>query len=206
MTRVCCAVLAFVVIGCSNPQPMGRRVSLAKDNVSFALPDTTLIRGEPIIYPPDSAPDGSYGESAAFYHSKDSTTMISVYVTAMPESRYYPSLPWRVYANEKQARYVVNAKNQNLAVIENYIADSTTHAIELDYHLPKRTEYGRRGQASYAISLTFYGRFRRVECHFLAPENSLSRQMLAAIRNSVIVNPVYLSAVAKRYPEREYQD
>ncbi|GAB3725774.1 hypothetical protein GCM10027594_07320 [Hymenobacter agri] len=132
--------------------------------------------------------------------------MVSVYVTAMPGSKYYPALPWRVYADEKQARHVINAKNQNLAVIERYIADSTTHAIELDYHLPKRVEYGRRGQACYAISLTFHGRYRRVECHFLAPDNAKSRQLLAAIRSSLIVNPAYLSAVAKRYPEREYQD
>ena len=200
-------VASLLIIGsCNKPQPIRKRVSIAKGNVSFILSDTTLVQGKPIIYPPDSAPDGSYGESAAFYHSPDSTTMISVYVTAIPGNKYYPALPWRVHANEKQARYVVNAKNQNLAVIERYIADSTTHAIELDYHLPKRVEYGRRGQASYAISLTFHGHYRRVDCHFLAPDNSKSRQMLAVIRNSFIVNPAYLSSVAKRYSEREYLD
>jgi hypothetical protein len=111
-------------------------------------------------------------------------------------------LSWRAYANEKQARYVVKVKNQNLAVIERYIADSTTHGIEVDYHLPKRVKCGRRGQARYTISLTFHGRFRSVECHFLAPDNTQSRQMLAGIR----VNPAYLSAVAKRYPKSQYLD
>lgn len=205
MNKLILVAFTLIVGGCNKPQPVGQRVSIAKGNVSFVLPDTTLIEGKPTLYPADTY-NGSYGEAACFYHSPDSTTMLSIYVTAMPASKYYPPSPWRVYANEKQARYVVNAKNNNLAVIERYIADSTTHAIELDYHLPKRVEYGRRGQASYAISLTFHGHYRRVECHFLAPDNVQNRQILAAIRNSLTVNPAYLSAVAKRYPEREYQD
>jgi len=200
------AVLALVVIGCNKPQPKGQRVSLAKGNISFVLVDTTLVKGKPILYPPDNAPDGSYGEAACFYHSLDSTTMVSVYVTAVPGSKYYPALPWRVYANEKQAKYVVMAKNQNLAIIESYIADSTSRAIEIDYQLPNRAELGRRGQASYAISLTFRGRYRYIECQFLTPDNAQNRKVLTDIRNSITVNQDYLAAIAKRYPEMEYQD
>ena len=205
MIRICFAVLVLVIIDCNKPQPIGRRVSIAKGNVSIVLSDTTLIKRKPTLYPADTY-DGSYGEAACFYHSPDSTTMLSVYVTAMPASKYYPPLPWRVYANEKQDKYVLMKMNQEMAVIERYVADSSSHAVEIDYHLPKRPQVGRRGVPSYAISLIIHGHYRRIKCHFLSPDDAQSRQMLAAIRNSLIVNPAYLSAVAKRYPEMEYQD
>jgi hypothetical protein len=201
----------MLLAGCSSEdvhldkQLAGKRVFVAKGNISFTLPDTTLIKGKSILWPSDTR-DGSYGEAACFYHSLDSTTMLSVYVTAMPASIYYPALPWRVYADEKQAKYVLAQMTQHMALIEHFVADSSTRTVEIDYHLPKRPEVGRRGVPSYAISLTFHGRYRRIKCHFLAPDNTHSRQMLAAIRNSLMVNPNYLAATAKRYPEMEYQD
>ncbi|MDQ2792950.1 MAG: hypothetical protein M3Y12_02940 [Bacteroidota bacterium] len=205
MIKSCGVILLIALIGCNKPQPTGRQVSLAKGNVLFVLPDTTLVKGNPILYPADTK-DGSYGEVACLYHSPDSTTMISVYVTAMPASKYFPALPWRVYADEKQDKYVLMKMNQEVAVIERYVSDSISHAVEIDYRLPKRSESGHQGVPIHAISLTIHGRFRRVKCNFSAADNAQNRQMLADIRNSIIVNPAYLAAIAKRYPEREYQD
>jgi hypothetical protein len=204
-----------ILTSCTSEAPnniVGKRVYIAKGNVSFILPDSTLtkgsalIKGLPLLWPPDSAPDGSYGEAGVFYHNEDTTTTIHIYVTAMPGNKYYSEVPWRVYANEKQNKSDVMAKTMGLAVIERYTTDSTSHTIEINYHLPKQAGVGRKVQASYQTSLTVFGRFRTIECHFSAPDNTMSRQELSAIRSSLVVNPAYISAVAKSYPQRQYQD
>jgi hypothetical protein len=191
---------------------VGKRIYIARGNVSFVLPDSTLtkgptlIKGLPLLWPPDSAPDGSYGEAGVFYHNADTTITIHIYVTAMPGNKYYPEPPWRVYANEKRNKSDVMARNMGLAVIERYTADIASRTIESNYHLPKRAGVGRKGQASYQTCLIVYGRFRTIKCQFSAPDNKRSRQELLSIRSSLTVNPAYLSAIAKPYPQREYQD
>lgn len=197
--------LQLCLFACSSkPEIIGKRVSLAKGNVSFILPDSSLTYSKPILWPADFSL-GEYGETGGFYHNRDSSVIVSAYVTAYPNSEQR-KVPWRILADEKRQREDLFAKNRNLAVIEQFAADSSAHTISIDYHIPERSEKGWRGQASYEKDFTFYGPQRTVHFWFFAPDNAVNRQAVAAACASVRVNPIYLQASPKPYPSREYQD
>lgn len=195
--------LCLLSYGC-KPKPAGKRVSLSKENISLILPDSSLTYSKPILWPVDYQL-GSYGEASAFYQNHDSTVIVSIYVTAYP-SLEQRKLQWRMLANEKLRRETVLAKNLNLAVIEQFAADSSTRTITIDYHIPRQPKKGRLGQASYEKDLTFYGPQRTIHFWFFGPDDSAYRQAIATACASVRVNPTYLQASVKPYPEREYQD
>jgi hypothetical protein len=195
-------LLLLLTVACARPKPVGKRVHLAKGNISFALPDSSLVYSKHILWPADFQL-GSYGEAGAFYHNLDSSKIVSVYVTAHPNPDQR-TLPWRIIAEEKRRREDLLAKNRGLATIESFTADSTARTIAIGYHILKRPEKGWRGQASYEKTFTFYGPQRTIEFWFFALDNALNRQAIAATCATVRVNPTYLQAGAKPYPAKEY--
>jgi hypothetical protein len=198
-------VLTLLAISCSKPKPVGKRVSLAAGNISFILTDTSLTYSKPILWGPDYAPNGDYGEVGAYYFSADSTTRISVYVHAIPTG-VLAAAPWHIFTNAEQHVRDLIAKNRGLATVEHVSIDSLTHTVEIDYHTPKRKEIGWRGQASCNKYLVAYGAYRRIDLYFSAPDTEANRTALASTRNSLLINPMYLAAVAKPYPHRGYRD
>jgi hypothetical protein len=197
-------LLVLFAVACSQPKPVEKRVYLAKRNISFVLPDSSLVYSKHILWPADFQL-GSYGEAGAFYHNIDSSTIVSVYVTAHPNPEQR-TLPWRIIADEKRQREELLAKHRGLATIEKFAADSSARTVTIDYHMLKRPEKGWRGQASYEKTFTFYGPQRTIEFWFFAPNNIVNRQAIATACASVRVNPTYLQAGVKPYPAREYRD
>lgn len=197
-------LLALFAVACSQPKSVGKRVFLARGNISFALPDTSLVYSRLILWPGDFKLS-DYGEAGGFYHNQDSSAIVSVYAKAYPNPEQR-TVSWKTLADEKRQRKELLAKNRDLAVIESYATDSSTRTITIDYRMPKRPEKGWRGQASYEKTLTFYGPQRTVEFWFLAPDNAVNRQAIAVACASVHVNPTYLCASVKPYPSKEYQD
>jgi hypothetical protein len=196
--------IPFTLTSCSQPKPVGRRVYLAKGNISFVLPADSLVYSQPILYPADYQL-GSYGEAGASYYDHDSSAAVTVYVTAYPNPEQR-KLPWRTLADEKRRREELIAKNNGWAIIESFSADSSARIVAIDYHMPKRPEKGWQGQASYKKTFSFYGLQRKIEFWFFAPDNAANRQAIAAACATIRVNPTYLRAGAKPYPSREYQD
>ena len=131
--------------------------------------------------------------------------MVSVYVKAYPDA-LQRTLPWHAIADEKRRRSDLLAKNMGMAVIEDYAADSIKRTIDIEYSLPKRSEPGRRGQASYQRDLTFYGLQRTVRFWFFGPDKTAIRLAVAKASASVRVDPTYLQATIKPYPESQYLD
>jgi len=197
-------LLALFMIACSQPKPSGKRVYLAKGNIAFMLPNDSLIYSKPILWPGDYKLN-DYGEAGGFYHNRDSSTIVSVYAEAYPNPAQR-AVSWRTLANEEHHRAALLAKSKNLAVIESFAADSFAHTVTIGYHMPQRSEPGRRGQASYEKTFTFYGLQRTIKFWFFAPDNAANREAIAAASASVRVNPTYLQAGAKPYPAKEYQD
>ena len=193
-----------VLTSCSQPKPTGKRMFLAKGNISFILPDSSLTYSKPILWAADYNM-GSYGEAGGFYHNQDSSVIVSVYIKAYPNPEQR-TLQWRVLADEKRHREDLAAKSRGLTVIERFAADSTNRTVTIDYHMPKRLEQGWRGQASYEREVTFYGPQRTINFWFFAPNNGLNRQAIAVACASVHVNPTYLWADIKPYPAKEYRD
>jgi hypothetical protein len=197
-------LILLLTAGCSHPQPVGKRVTLAKGNISFILLDSSLVYSKPVLWPGDYKLS-DYGEAGGFYHNQDSSVIVSIYVKAYPDTAHR-ALLWRVLANEKRQREDFLAKNRGFAIIENFAADSSTRTVRIDYHTVKRSEKGWRGQASYERSFTFYGPQRTINFWFFGPDNAPNRQAIAAACASVHVNPTYLQAGAKPYPAGEYRD
>lgn len=188
----------------SPTEPEGKRVYVGKNNISFILPDSSLIYSKSMRWGPCCS-GCSYYETNGFFHNRDTSVMVSVTVTAFPNVEQR-GLPWYVIANEKQQRYVVSAMNRGTAVIEHYVADSANRTIDIEYRLPKRPEPGRLGQASHARKLTFYGPQRTIQLWFFGPDTEKMRQAIAVTRASVRVDPTYLSETIKPYPESQYID
>ena len=195
--------LCLLAYGC-KPKPDGKRVSLSKGNISLILPDSSLIYSKPTLWPADYQL-GSYGEDGAFYHKPDSSVIVSIYVQVYPNPEQR-KLKWQILADEKRRRGDLLAKNRNLAVIERFKADSIARTIIIDYHIPKRPKKGAQSQAGYGRDFTFYGPQRTIHFWFFGPDNAAYRQAVATACASVRVNPTYLQASVKPYPEREYQD
>jgi hypothetical protein len=195
--------LCLLSYGC-KPKLAGKRVSLSECNISLILPDSSLTYSKPILWPADYQL-GSYGEDGAFYHNRDSSVIVSVYVKVYPNPEQR-KLKWQILADEKRRRGDLLAKNRNIAVIERFKTDSVARTIIIDYHIPKRPENGRKGQASYERGFTFYGPQRTIHFWFFGPDNLVYRQAVAAACASVRVNPSYLQASVKPYPAREYQN
>lgn len=193
-----------ILSSCLQPKPIGKRVSLVKDNVSFTLPDSSLIPSKAFLWGTDCQLC-SYVEAGGFYHNKDSSVIVSISITAHPNPEQR-NLTWRILADEKRQREDIIAKNRDLAVIERFAADSTNRTVTIDYHMPKRLKQGWRGQASYEREFTFYGPQRTIKFWFFAPNNPLNRQAIAAACASVRINPTYLWADIKPYPAKEYRD
>ncbi|MGI4874666.1 MAG: hypothetical protein ACRYFX_26210 [Janthinobacterium lividum] len=103
-------------------------------------------------------------------------------------------------ADEVNQRQRLLAKNHGQPIVENYRVDSLPRTIEIDYRIPT----GWQGQATYQKSFTIYGRHRTITFWFSGPDNPLSRQQFDASQASVLINPVYLQAIAK--PHSEYKD
>lgn len=202
--RYSLSLLVLFAVACSQPSPVGKRVFLAKDNISFVLPDSSLIYSKPILWPGDYKLS-DYGEAGGFYHNRDSSIIVSVYAKAYPNPAQR-AVSWRTLANEEHHRIALLAKSRSLAVIESIVSDSSTRTVTMDYHMPKRAESGRRGQASYEKTLAFYGPQRTINFWFFAPDNAANRKVIAESCASVRVNPTYLQAGAKPYPAREYRD
>jgi hypothetical protein len=200
------SVLLFILfaVACSQPKPAGKRVYLAKGNISFVLPDSTLIYSKPILWPADYKM-GSYGEAGALYYSADSSVRISVYVKVYPDP-FQRTASWRAISNERSQPQLLSAKNRYLAIIENYKEDSLSRTIEFEYRLNKRQQKNWREQGGYNKILTIYGPQRTVEFCFSGPYNPVSCQSIATTCASLRVNPTYLQAGAKPYPLRAYQD
>ena len=201
MTKFFCFIL-FGLVCCSSPKQTGKRVSLARGNVSFILPDSLLIYNKSLLWPGDYALS-DYGEDGAFYHNSDSTVTVLVYVKAYPDT-LQGRQSWRVIADEKRQRQEFSIKNHGLAVIEKYTADSLSRTVEIDYHIPKRQENNLQSQAKYEKNFTIYGRHRTIEFWFFGPDTPASRERFAFSQASVRVNPIYLQAIAK--PHSEYKD
>jgi hypothetical protein len=195
--------LCLLFYGC-KPKPAGKRVSISKGNISLILPDSSLIYSKPILWPADYQL-GSYGEDGAFYHSRDSSVITSIYVQVYPNPEQR-QLKWQILADEKRRRGDLLAKNRNIAVIEIFEADSIARTITIDYHIPKQPGKRRQSQASYERDFTFYGPQRTIYFWFFGPDKLAHRQATAAACASVRVNPTYLQASVKPYPAREYQD
>jgi len=193
-----------ILPSCSQPEPTGKRMFLAKSNISFVLPDSSLAYSKPILWPADYSM-GSYGEAGGFYHNQDSSIIISIYVQVYPNPEQR-TLQWRILANEKRHREDLAAKSRGLTIIEHFAADSNKRTVTIDYHMPQRPEKGWRGQASCEREFTFYGPQRTIKFWFFAPNNALNRQAIAAACASVCVDSTYLHAGAKPYPAREYRD
>lgn len=196
--------LALLTIACSQPKPAGKRVYLAKGNIAFMLPNDSLIYSKPILWPGDYKLS-DYGEAGGFYHNQDSSTIVSVYAKAYADPEH-EAVSWRMLANEKRQRAELLAKSKNLAVIESFAADGSAHTVTIGYRMPQRSEPGRRVQASYERTFTFYGPQRTIKFWFFAPDNAANREAIAVASASVRVNPTYLQAGAKPYPAKEYQD
>lgn len=197
-------LLLLLAVACSQPKPVEKRVYLAKENISFVLPDSSLIHSKAILWPSDYELS-DYGEAGCFYHSQDSSTIVSVYVEAYPAPAQQAA-PWRIIADEKRQRDELLAKNRGLVTIERFTADSSSHTVTVDYRVPKRPGKGRRWQASYEKTLSFYGPHRTVKFWFFAPDNAANRQAIAAACATIRVNPTYLQADAKPYPSKAYRD
>ncbi len=187
---------------CSHHGPVGKRVFVAKGSISFVLPDSSLTYSKLSRWGPCCS-SCSYDETNGFFHSRDSSIMVSVSVTAFPNS-LQRTLRWQLIADEKQQRYVVSAKNRGLAVIECFKADSATRAVELEYRLSKSPEPGRYGQAKYAKSLVYYGPQRTLKLLFSGPDNAAFRQAVANSRRSVRIDSAYLQSAIQPYPQSQY--
>ncbi len=194
-----------ILNSCSPPKPVEKRVALAKGNISFVSPDSSLAYSKPILYGPDYASNGDYGEAGAYYFSPDSTTRVSVYVRVIPTGML-AAAPWHVFANTEQQTKDLVAKNRGLAVIEHTAIDSLMHTIDIDYRTLKHREVGWRGQASCNKYFVAYGAYRRIDFYFTAPDTEANRRALALTRASLQINPAYLAARAQPYPKRQYQD
>ena len=205
MSRIITLVFIMALLpACSLHGPVGKRVTLAKGNVSLILPDSSLSYSKLKRWGPCCS-SCSYGETSAFFHNADSSVIVSVYVTAFPDT-LQRTLSWHAISNEKRQRSELLAKNMGLAIIEHYTADSVAQTIDIEYHLPKRPELGRRGQASYERSLAFYGPQRTVRFWFFGPDKEAIRQAVSIARTSVRIAPTYLQASIKSYPESQYLD
>ncbi|RYH52464.1 MAG: hypothetical protein EON54_14615 [Alcaligenaceae bacterium] len=159
--------LVLFAVACSQPEPVGKRVYLAKGNISFVLPDSSLIYGKPTLWPGDYKLS-DYGEAGSFYHNQDSSTIASVYIKAYPDL-VQQAAPWRMIADEKRQREELLTKNRGLITIERFTADSSSRTVTVDYRVPKRPGKGRRWQASYEKTLSFYGPHRTIKFWFFAP-------------------------------------
>jgi hypothetical protein len=205
MRNLVLIVLQLCLLSCSsNPAIVGKRVYLSKGNVSLVLPDSSLTYSKPILWGADYHL-GSYGENGAIYYNRDSSVIASIYIQVYPNPEQR-KLTWRIVADEKRRREELLAKNRNLAVIEQFTADSSARTITIDYHMLKQPEKGRLSQASYERDLTFYGPQRTIHFWFSGPDNATYRQAIGAACASVCVNPTYLQASVKPYPSREYQN
>ena len=189
---------------CSPHESVGRRITLAKGNVSLILPDSFLFYSKVRRWGPCCS-SCSYGEMNAFFHNADSSVIVSVYVTAFPNA-LQRTLPWHAISNEKRQRSVLRAKNMGLAIIEHYTADSVARTIDIEYHLPKRPGPSRRGQASYERSLAFYGPQRTFRFWFFGPDKEAIRRAFSIARASVRIDPTYLQVSIKSYPESQHLD
>ena len=207
ITSFLCFSLTFL-LACSRDEERERAelkvklVTMAKGNISFLLPDTSLTYSKQRGWGPCCS-SCSYDEMRGFFHNHDTSVMVSLHVTAFPDAQQRV-LPWYVIANEKQQRYVISAKNRGMAVIEHYAADSSSRTIDIEYHLPKRPGPSRRGQANYARDLTFYGLQRTIHFCFFGPDNEAVRKAMVTTKNSVRIERVYLQASIKPYPESQY--
>lgn len=182
----------------------GKRVTVARGNISFVLPDSSLIYGKLILWSADFN-GGEYGEAGAFYHNRDSTTSISVYVKAYPIT-FQGRLPWRIIADEQEARQMLLAKNHGLAIIEDFKADSLTRTTVISYLLVNQQERGWRGQLRYNKSITIYGRHRIISFWLFGPDSPITRQRFAAAQASIRVAPAYLQGTVAAYQSKAFQD
>ena len=132
MNKLMASLFALMIVGCTKPPPVGKRVSVAKGNVSFILPDSALLYSKLKPWGPCCS-SCSYTETNAFFHNPDSSVITSVSVTAFPDI-LQRTLPWHAIDNEKQQRSDLLAKSMGLAVIEHYAADSATRTIDIEYH------------------------------------------------------------------------
>ncbi|NML67497.1 hypothetical protein HHL22_20030 [Hymenobacter sp. RP-2-7] len=202
-------VLQICLFACSlTPKPVGKRVYLAKGNISLILPDSSLAYSKPLFFAPDYGPNPDYKETGAHYFSPDSSIRVSVVVRANPTG-ILVGVPWKLLTNSKniqQYKEELIAKNHGLAIIETQVTDSSTRRLTLTYRLPQQKEAGWRGQASYNSALTIYGDYRIIELYFSAPDTEANRKAIRAASASVIINPNFLKAVAKPYLQREYRD
>lgn len=186
------ALCISISYGCSHPTSVvrGKRFSLAKGNIAFVLPDSSLTYSKPLLWGADYN-GGEYGETGAFYYNQDSTTIISVYVKACPNA-FRGRTPWRIIANEQEARRTVLAKNYGLAVIESYQVDSLTRTIAISYRLANKLAPNRQGRPSYNKRIHVYGHHRDIGFWLSGPDNPTTRQQFVTIQASIRVTPAFL--------------
>lgn len=197
MKNVALSVFLCLSSCSSKPEITGRRIFLAGGNISLVLPDSALSYGKPFLWGACTI-NGAYDETGANYFSPDSTTRIFISVKAMSDN-YLQELSWSKLADIQFHKRVIEATNQGQAVIQQIATDSLARTFAIDYSIPKRAEKGWRRQAEFTKTLTIYGKHRRLQFSFSAPDTKSNRQSLLTSRTTLIVRPSYLAETVKPY-------
>ena len=199
MIRICCAVLALVIIGCNKSQPMeqqvymGRRVYIVESNVSLILPDSTLKHEKSRIWGSDCKGCG-YDLFHDFYFNQDSSIRVSIrgYTNSVPSPPR--QLPWRIDVNQEKRILTGHYAGSKLNSKATTTSDSVKQTVEANAHIIWRS------RRFYAASMRKYGPQRVVKLDILIPDEAGIIQAAAMTRASLYIKASYLNGPAKPYP------
>lgn len=183
-------LLVLFAVACSQPKPVGKRVSLAAGKIHFVLPDSNLSISKPFFWGPDC--NSCEYTRSYFFHNSDSTITTGVTTKVYPDT-LGRRWPWKWLFHEQQTRADFTAKHRGFAVIEKLTADSSSRTVVIDAH------FSRQGQQSFMKEITVRQGQHQVRFDYLVPDTPKMREAVSSSQASIFINKQYLVGPAESY-------
>jgi len=171
--------LAFLS-ACSYHKTPGRKLSVAKGNISFDLPHDLAGYKAHKLFSPCSLGGEEYVSTIDYFFNSDKTVTVLLQIDP-----YVNAIQGHLFDEESQMQKTKTS--DSTAVLDKVFNNGYADTIEIDYRL---THHARQ---YYEKTLAVQGRYRTLIFRLRAPDNKQMRSKIEAIRKSIQIEPKYLT-------------